>query len=163
MKEARLELITVLFLFVVVAIAGMLMRSLHWADFRPIHFQDLRNAHSHLAFLGWLFPVIMIMLERVYRTDVLTSWVDRLVFWGVILVNVLMFGSFLTYGYGSASAVLLSVHTILAVIYGVRFWNRLDLVESPVYPLLAKLSMATMMGSFLGPLAIWTCNKKVDK
>jgi hypothetical protein len=111
-------------MFIVVAGEGLLMRSIQWVNIAPFRLHDLRNAHSHLAFLGWIFLAVMVLLERIHKTEDLTTWVDKWVFRLVVLINAMMFGSFLFNGYGPQSLVLLSVHTILAVIYGVRFWNR---------------------------------------
>ena len=154
MKNPSIPVVAVLAMFLITALAGLVMRSVSWVDISPVAYLDLKNAHSHIAFLGWVFPAVMILLERMHETEAKTTAIDGVVFWTVIVVNILMFLSFLRYGYGPPSVIILSVHTILAVIYGIRFWNRLDNRPKAENRWLTKWAMVTMMLSFLGPLAI---------
>lgn len=147
------EVKAVLFLLFVVASAGLLMRSWNWAIDLGIDFYNLRQAHSHLAFLGWIFPAFIILFNKIFVDDG-DQPIDKFLFWIFILINALMFGAFIQFGYTGPSIILLSVHTALAFTYAWRFLGRLsDKVKGGTRLLLVSSIMA-MCISFLGPLAI---------
>ncbi len=143
----------VLFMLFAVASAGLLMRSWSWAADLPITFYNMRQAHSHMAFLGWIFPAVMLLYNRLFAPTLNRS-VDRFLFWVIIVINILMFASFLQFGYTSPSIILLSIHTILAFVYAGQFLRNLSANIPKGARLLAISSMVMMCISFLGPLAI---------
>ena len=149
LKQVR----TVLFLLVVVASAGLIMRSWAWLGSPNISFTNLRHAHSHLAFLGWVFPAVMLLFNRFFAPE-LKQTVDNSLFWVIVIINVLMFGAFIKYGYTGPSIVLLSVHTALAFTYAWRFLTHISVQLNRGQWLLVVSAIAIMCFSFLGPLAI---------
>lgn len=149
----KYKVLAVLTMFMVVAGAGVLLRTFHLFDQIPFGFIELRHAHSHLGFLGWVFPVAMLLIDhRFGQANKRNS--TNLLFWPVMLVNVLMFGSFIFYGYDRPSIILLSIHTVLACVYGYKLLAALRTETGAETQRLIQASVLIMALSFIGPIAI---------
>ena len=60
--------ISLIFLFLV-ALIGTIMRSAGFVD-TPFEYTHLLHAHSHVAFQGWVYLIMMLFLTRNYLNEV---------------------------------------------------------------------------------------------
>lgn len=141
-----------LIVFVIVAVAGVWMRAVPWIA-TPLPFENIRHAHSHLAFLGWLFSGYGLVLLRLFtKAGSFSGWLRRL-FWGQLAVACAMFSAFLKWGYAPVPIALLTVHTLLAVSFLVKM-----MVQRDKTPGASRWFLAAAIGFFflssLGPFFI---------
>lgn len=94
------------------ATLGVIMRSTPFLDF-PLSFDQLRHAHSHWGFLGWVFAAFALIvptafgIERLQRTWYRMLWISSQT---VALVAVTFL---VTQGYAGPAIVALAVHGLL--------------------------------------------------
>ncbi len=140
---------------VVVALTGLLMRALPLLPSTGVPFESLRHAHSHLAFLGWVFSAFYLAFVHFFLPP---GSFDRpryqQVFWLSQMVNMGMFAAFLYQGYGPLSIMFLTFHTGLAYVFFIFFlkdWKREKRQPSTWFGVVA---IAAFLLSSLGPFAI---------
>lgn len=142
-------------MLVVVALTGLLMRALPLLPSIGIPFESLRHAHSHLAFLGWVYSAFYLALVHFFLPK---GSFERprytQLFWLSQMVSVGMFAAFLYQGYGPLSITFLTFHTVLAyafLFFFLKDWKREKRQPSTWFGLVA---IGAFLLSSLGPFAI---------
>lgn len=142
-------------MLVVMALTGLLMRALPLLPSIGIPFESLRHAHSHLAFLGWVYSAFYLALVHFFLPkDSLYKPRYTQLFWLTQMVSVGMFAAFLYQGYGPLSITFLTFHTGLAYAFFIFFlkdWRREKRQPSTWFGLVA---ISAFLLSSLGPFAI---------
>lgn len=143
------------FSLVAVALTGLLMRALPLLPSIGISFDSLRHAHSHLAFLGWVYSAFYLALVHFFLPkDSFERPRYTQIFWLTQMVSVGMFAAFLYQGYAPLSITFLTFHTGLAYAFFIFFlkdWKREKQQPSTWFGLVA---IAAFLFSSLGPFAI---------
>ncbi|MBS1528263.1 MAG: hypothetical protein JST19_21640 [Bacteroidetes bacterium] len=88
--------------FMVLTIAGLLLRYIHIGDIAGINYQFLLHAHSHFAFSGWMFFSIALLIAGLIDKNVLSAAFK----WVLVLALVSAYGmlvSFYLQGYKPVS------------------------------------------------------------
>lgn len=142
-------------MLVIVALTGLLMRALPLLPSIGEPFESLRHAHSHLAFLGWVFSAFYLGFVHFFLP---AGSFDKprfqQLFWLTQMVSVGMFAAFLYQGYGPLSILFLTFHTGLAYVFFIFFlkdWKREKRQPSTWFGVVAILAFFL---SSLGPFAI---------
>lgn len=141
--------------FLITALAGLFLRALPFLPFPGLPFESIRHAHSHLAFLGWVYGAFYLAFVHFFLSPGrLESARYRRLFWATQAVSTAMFVAFLAQGYGAVSIALLTVHTVLAYVFFARLfrdWKR-DWSRPSVW--FAVAAMVAFILSSLGPFGI---------
>lgn len=117
-----LPLLSALLSLAVIALLGLLLRYTFVSAVPGLNYKYLLHAHSHVALLGWLYPVLFIALVHAYlpapvRSAKSYSWL----FW-LSQVSVLgMLLSFPVQGYGAVSITFSTLHILLSYWFAYRF------------------------------------------
>ena len=148
-KLANLPLV----FFFVASLIGLLLR---WHQYQPIDgliYPYWLHAHSHTLFLGWVFNTLTVAFVSHF-----TAQAERPKYTALLIaINVLLVGMLVAFplqGYGLYSITLSTLHTVLVVLFIVRFfrdtaaWRRCG----PV--LLARMSLVFFLISALGPFVL---------
>ena len=143
------------FLLVIVALTGLLMRALPLLPNIGIPLDTLRHAHSHLAFLGWVYSAFYLALVY-FLLPVGSFQAPRYqqLFRLTQMVSMGMFAAFLWQGYGAISIAFLTFHTLLAYaffFFFIKDWKRENRHPSTWFGLVA---IGAFFLSSLGPFAI---------
>ena len=150
MKKAAIYSMMV---FGVVAVAGTWMRAMPWWP-SALPFENLRHAHSHLGFLGWLFSAYVLVLLRLFLPEGKAWSRDKqLWFYGALITALLMFPAFLFGGYTAPAITLLTLHTGMAYVLLAKIWKQTKLHDQPSAWFL-KAAILFFLLSSLGPFAI---------
>lgn len=94
------EFVAAVWCFLLAALAGVAMRLVGAGFPLPEHvdFSNLRRAHSHLMLFGWVTPALFVLIATHARPSRAVS----ATVWGLLVLGLLSFPSFLLWGYGSA-------------------------------------------------------------
>lgn len=137
---------------VIAAGSGLLLRL---APFINLEFNqyNLRQAHSHLAFLGWVFSALIWMVNKFVITDLFDSKNFRIWFWVQFTISNLIFLSFLAFGYSKLPIALLSIHIVIA------YWGMLKMFRkskniSTKLKIPLRLGLIGFLISSVGPILI---------
>ena len=142
--------IPLLFLFIG-ALLGLFLRLQFLYPTPGVSYSNFLHAHSHTMFLGWVFNALYLIYVLSYITVNRKFFIYLFIF--LQLLTLAMLISFPLQGYGVASIVLSTVHTVAAFVFIVVFYIRTRNVYGlPVT--LAKLSMLFFMISALGPFSL---------
>ncbi len=141
------------FLLFLVAGAGLFMRAM---PFLPVHpdYANLRHAHSHLAFLGWVYSAFYLAFVQLHLRPESFSIHFRKLFWLTQLSIVGMSVSFLWQGYGAVSIGFLTLHTLLAYRFIWKFWMRWQPDWKMTSSWFSGSALVLFALSTLGPFAI---------
>lgn len=146
--------IPLIFFFIATSL-GLLLRWHFIAPLDTIQYPFLLHAHSHIMFLGWVFNAFYLAFVYCYSR---TRWIPRYRSMFIVLqVLVLaMLVSFPLQGYGVFSIVFSTLHTVVAVVFTLRFLKDLQLVtpENSVSKRFVQLSLVFFLVSGLGPFAL---------
>ena len=135
-------------------IAGVLGVLLRWMAVRPIdglNYAYLTHAHSHVAFLGWVFSAFFALALRFFVPEG-----DRAGYWRLFLcAQVATAGMLIAYpiqGYGAASIAFSTLHMLCSGVFAWRLWRRSR--ASLVARGYLRTALGFMVISGLGPLAL---------
>ncbi|HET8827822.1 MAG TPA: hypothetical protein VFM79_00700, partial [Pelobium sp.] len=148
----------ILFNFVVLAIAGALLRYMHCFSLPvSINYQFLLHSHSHFAFAGWMFLAIILLLFYHFKNEYQLSQITyNRIFVATLLVSLGMLVSFFLTGYKTIS-IILSTSFIFIGYWAVFVAFKSNTVKpsksSPVSVLL-KSALFFMVISSLGPFGL---------
>ncbi len=147
-----------LFYLVLVALLGVLMRSALIGASVPFAYDHVLHAHSHTAFLGWLYQSLFFTIVVLYLSR---QQIPRgrypLQFYltqGVVFASML---AFLYQGYGGISIALSSAFQLLTYWFIWQFFRdvRAQAPEAPRYSLrFIKVGLLALFVSSLGPWAL---------
>lgn len=139
---------------IVVLLTGCLIRfQWSWPDLGLYNTRYLIHAHSHLALLGWLYPILMDAAYRFLGHDtdrIHHQPIFRFLFHTLV---VLMTVAFLLQGYGAASIALSSLIMAFMVVSGIRFLHLTWLDQHPRLNVF-RAAVIWMLISLVGPLAL---------
>ena len=137
--------------FVVAAAIGLLLRYLHVRPLGPLEYGHLLHAHSHTAFLGWVYNAFFALAVVFFVPGDELRFYKRL----FLVTQVGVVGMLLTFpfqGYARESIVFSSFHMVCSGVFAWRLLRRNTAVPA------ARLYLATAFACFflsvLGPLAL---------
>lgn len=150
-ESARRLFPVALAFFAVVAVLGALLR---WSHIRPIPGFDYGHwlhAHSHTAFLGFVFNAFFAFALARFAPDSERSAYRKI--FVVLQVAVLgMLATFPVQGYGPASIAFSTLHMIGSGVFAWRLWRKNT--AAPGARVHLRLALACLVVSGLGPLAL---------
>lgn len=136
-----------------VATAGAFMRALPWLQV-DVSFENIRQAHSHLGFLGWLFSAYVLVLLRLFLPKEKAWSRDKQQwFYTSLATALLIFPAFWFWGYKAPAIALLTIHTGIAYILLIKIWRQCSATGKPSGWFL-KAAILFFFLSSLGPFAI---------
>lgn len=142
-----------LIVLVTVAAAGAFMRALPWLQVH-LNFENVRHAHSHLGFLGWLFSAYVLVLLRLFLPkEKAWSRDKQQLYYAALVTAALMFPAFWLWGYKAPAVALLTLHTIIAYLLLVKLWRQ-NAVSAKPSGWFLKAAVFFFFLSSLGPFAI---------
>ncbi len=110
------------FNFLLVAIIGCFLRCLFIKPVAGINYAYILHAHSHLAFLGWVFMALYALLVHAYLpAQRLYSRKYLWMFLGLQLANLGMLATFPFMGYALWSIIFSAMHALIAMLFAWHF------------------------------------------
>lgn len=142
--------------FVLVALLGVTMRSaVLGIDILP--YNHLLHTHSHIAFLGWVYPTLYILLvNRFLSAAQITRYRFKIQLILTHLLIFLMLIAFLAQGYAFYSILFSSLFQILNYVFVISFWRALKNRQKTISDLFLKVALASLAVSTFGPWAVGT-------
>jgi hypothetical protein len=144
-----------LFCLILIAAVGTYLRAFPFMATQPFNFEYLRHAHSHLAFLGWVFGALYLGFVHFFTEK--GSFIQarfRNLFWWIQGCALAMFISFAASSYSALSIILLVVHTLLAFLFFKRLLSVWQISKSQLSYYFALTAFSCFVLSALGPLFI---------
>ncbi len=143
----------ILFNFLVLAVAGSLLRYLPVFSISGINYKFLLHAHSHFAFSGWTFLGIAFLIQR---QSGYANKSFQLLFISTLIVSFGMLISFFNTGYQTASIVLSTLFIFITYwfAYLILGSGMLSKHLNPLARTLIKGSVWYLILSSLGPFAL---------
>ena len=142
------------FYLLVAALLGLFMRA-DIGSFFSLPYKNLLHAHSHIAFLGWVYPTIFILLINSFLgKDKLPRFKWQLILTQISIVAMLV--AFLLQGYGLYSIFFSSLFQFLNYWFIVSFLSALkkETDVSPIPKILVKIALWSLFLSTFGPWAL---------
>lgn len=118
----RLPLLSALLSLVVIALLGLLLRYTFVAAVPGINYKYLLHAHSHVALLGWLYPVLFIALVHAYLPAAIRN--KKIYSWQFWLAQASVLGMLLSFpvqGYGAVSITFSTLHILFSYWFAYSF------------------------------------------
>ncbi|TNE73753.1 hypothetical protein EP331_03660 [bacterium] len=136
-----------LFYLVITLLSGIGLR-IQWLfpDWSVFSQKFAIHAHSHLALLGWLFPILLYSLVK--RDTQLTSFLR----WNIYILHgliIAMFPAFLLQGYAFYSILFSSLYLIVSYSILWQLRNELELGKNPVKTWAVLFYVASTIGPWL--------------
>jgi hypothetical protein len=144
---------------VIAAAGGLLIRLAPFSELQ-INLYNLRQAHSHLAFLGWVFSALIWLIDKFVIKDLFASKAFRVWFFVEFAISNLIFVAFILFGYSRFSIALLSIHTLIAY-WGIVKIFRKSADVSTRLRLPLRLGLIGFIISSIGPILIPLIQKGV--
>jgi hypothetical protein len=141
------------FLLLFTAGAGLFMRALPYLPVQ-VDYTNLRHAHSHLAFLGWIYAAFFLAFVHFFLRPESFAAHFRELFWLTQVSVAGMLVSFLVQGYGPFSIGFLTVHTLLAYRFIWKFWKLWQPDWQRASTWFSASALLFFVLSTLGPFAI---------
>ncbi|TPE44064.1 hypothetical protein [Pontibacter mangrovi] len=154
----RLPLLSALLSLAVIALLGLLLR---WTFVSPVawvNYKFLLHAHSHVALLGWLYPVLFIALLHAYLPpEIRNKKVYFRQFWLAQAAVLGMLLSFPVQGYAAVSITFSTVHILLSYWFILRFLKdaRAQPINSKKHSLSFRFVKAALFFLALSSLGPW--------
>jgi hypothetical protein len=125
---------------------------LQWVwPWTTLGYSDVLHAHSHVAFLGWVFNAFFVVALRHFVPAAETRGYDR-VWWTMQVAVAGMLATFPFQGYAPASIAFSTLHMAAAFVFAVKLWRRNR--AGPAARRHLRLALAFMLLSGAGPLAL---------
>ena len=111
--ESKVSVKIILLSLILASAGGFVLRL---APFLDLDFNqyNLRQAHSHVAFLGWVFSALIWLVNKYVITDLFLDVKFRIWFWVEFAMSNALFVLFIVYGYSKIPIIVLSLHTFIA-------------------------------------------------
>lgn len=144
-----------IFYFVVVLITGTWLRvQWTWPELTFLNAKFLIHAHSHLALLGWIFPVVAGYLISNFVLPTRQKSLASLLYWIPIHICIIaMTFAFALQGYAFWSISFSTIYILVTSIWSIHFLLKMDDRNDPT-SLLVKLAVFSYLGSNIGPFAL---------
>jgi hypothetical protein len=124
---------------VIVALFGLTMRSKMLFSIPFLDYKNILNAHSHLAFGGWVgLALIAIFVYDVLPKELGGRKIYKLVLWGTELTSIAMAISFPFVGYNVVSIIISTLFVFVTYVFGWVFFK--DLKKAQLHPVVRNLS-----------------------
>lgn len=139
---------------IIVGILGVFLRMLFFVPVEGVNFRYFLHAHSHVAFLGWIFNALFAGLIFAYIPEKAKTY--NLLFWLLQIAVVGMLFTFPIQGYAAASISFTSLHVFLSWWFAGKFW-RDTLKTKPEHKLsltFVRWSLFFMVLSSIGPFGL---------
>lgn len=155
-KNQKLLIYCSLFLFIMAAIFGLLLRWNFAFPTKIISYKNVLQGHSHVAFLGWGYLAIIGIVLKLFIAKEKKQY--KIYKWTLVLICItifLMLFSFISSGYKDFSIALLSIFGVVSYVLSFRVLKDLSvkktsesLVRTGVYYYLIS-SLATWFLAFV--------------
>ena len=146
--------IWILFNFVVLAIAGALLRYMHIFSLSGINYQFLLHGHSHFAFAGWVFLAVVLLFFHHFKNDIpLLRAQFKPIFVVTVVVSFGMLISFFLTGYQTVSIILSTCFIFISYWFAFVVFksNTLKKANHATVNVLLKSSLIFLVVSSFGP------------
>ncbi len=137
----------------ITSLLGIFIRSIPFLGF-AVNSRYAIHAHSHVAFLGWVFIALMALIYDAWFSGCRKVMRWFLIYLGIIQVAV--FGMLLTFpftGYALWSIIFSSIHMVASIVF-VFFFRKKSLPGNIKVKPFIRLALIFMAVSALGPLAL---------
>jgi hypothetical protein len=140
-----------------VALLGTFLRLTVVYPVEGVNYRNFLHAHSHVAFLGWVFNALLVGLLYAYLPGKAGSY--RVLF-AALQVSVLgMLFSFPVQGYAAVSIAFSTLHILLSWVFAYRFLGHVreragELAQHRVSLVFARWGLFFMVLSSVGPFAL---------
>ena len=150
-KNNRTLILYTLFLFILSAIYGLVLRFNFAFPSNIISYKNMLQGHSHVAFLGWGYLVVIGLILKVFlHKSKRDSKVYKITL-GIIIATIsLMLFSFILSGYKAFSIVLLSIFGLTSYVLSYRLLK--DLIGKTIADKLVKYGIYYYL---MSSLATW--------
>jgi len=154
--KASWSKISVTFFFTI-ALLGSIMRIAPFSDIF-LNYEHLLHAHSHVAFQGWIYTALFILICKLYLTDeLLKTGKYKLQFYLTLVTILGIMIAFIVEGYALFSILFSSLFQLLNYWFTYRFFKdvkKSELAKKHQFSLkFIKVGMLLMVLSTFGP---WT-------
>lgn len=156
-KERLYQRLVVLSFFnlLVVALLGLLLRSFPFLSSFPFSFQNLLHGHSHFAFGGWIMPVLLALVMKLFsplRDEVAyVHWRNLSVLLLTAAYGMLL--SFPQQGYAPVSIAFSTLSIVATVYFAILVFRASRRLGSTVALRFLKWGLVYACFSALGPFA----------
>ena len=159
MRKSGVQL--TLFYFLVVALMGVLMRSMALFSVPGFAYSNVLHAHSHVAILGWAYMALFLLIYKLFipQQRIGSSSKQLQVLYGLTQLAVVgMLVSFILQGYALFSIAFSTMHIVLSYWFVSDVWRKLR--EPQLSVTILKGSLLCLVVSSIGPwmLAILSAN-----
>lgn len=161
--KANWSKISVVFFFTI-AVLGSIMRFSPFTDIF-FNYEHLLHAHSHVAFQGWIYTALFILISKIYLTDdLIRSGKYKLQFYLTLFTILGIMTAFIIEGYAFFSILFSSLFQLLNYWLTFRFFKdvkKSDLAKNHQFSLkFIKVGMLLMVLSTFGPWAVGVISAK---
>jgi hypothetical protein len=146
--------LSILYLFLV-GVLGCLLRLIFFSPVEGVNFRYFLHAHSHIAFLGWVFNALFAGFIFVYIPEKAKNYL--LLFWLLQFTVLGMLISFPLQGYAAVSITFSTLHIFLSYWFAARFrkdTSKLNNRAGPFSLSLIRWGLIFMIFSSIGPFAL---------
>ncbi len=140
------------FYLLLVALLGLLMR-LIFAGVSILPYDNLLHAHSHTAFLGWVYPALFILLINAFLPKSLGGKFKIQIILTQILIPIMLV-AFLMEGYGFYSILFSTLFQLLNYWFIFSFLSALKETQSSFAQKFLKIALWSLFASTFGPWAL---------
>jgi hypothetical protein len=141
-----------IFLFVASCL-GLILRWHHLDPISGFKYSFWLHAHSHIMFLGWVFNALSIA----FVISLVKEQLHKDYYMIFIAINILLVGMLVLFplqGYGAATIILSSMHTLLVLLLSLRFFRDTRIHYRVHSFSFARISLVFFIISAIGPLAL---------
>lgn len=147
-----------MFNLVIVGAIGCILRYTFLRPISGVNYGYVLHAHSHLAFLGWVFMALFVLLVSAYLpTDALKKRKYVVLFIILQLANLGMLVTFPIMGYAAWSIGFSTIHAVAAVIFAWKFAKEVQARQEKktvISSRFIKWALILMFVSNLAPMAL---------
>lgn len=141
--------------FAFVVGTGIWMRIYPFSPSR-VPYDHLLHAHSHVAFLGWVFLGLLLIFLKIIWTNIKSKKHVHFMIITVIIVTILMFFAYIYQGYDVFSIIMATLH--IFVEYWVALFIYLQMKKSRLFSKTASLyikgALIALVISSIGPFLL---------
>lgn len=143
-----------LFWLITTSILGIILRIYPYFPVPGIDYGNLLHGHSHVAFLGWIFNALFVFITDGWLLNHENQRFYNRLFLGLQASVTGMFIFFPIYGYNALTIVLSSIHTVLAIIFAIRFFRQARISPAALSTLAVTIALVLMLISSAGPFML---------
>lgn len=146
----------VLFNLFIVAMMGLLLRTLHVVNIPQLNYTDLLQGHSHFAFGGWGFMALSLALYHAFlpknkagnKSYLYIFWLAFIMTWGMLI-------SFPFKGYAAVSTTFSTLYIFVTYWFAGRFYKDIKAQDASSISLrFARAAVFFLVFSSIGPFTM---------